>query len=146
MCLAPRDKSVGRQETARHESSGLHAVKTGVRGRVLSFWKGVTLPYPEPGIRLIRQDDLGVFETQMTTLRAELEEAVWRLDEHYAELRSSARDRLGRLFNPADYPASLQGLFSVGISRMSSRPEYLTGSFRRPCTKSSEQFGGDPLR
>ncbi len=29
---------------------------TAVRGRMLSFWKGITLPYPEPGIRLIRQE------------------------------------------------------------------------------------------
>ena len=28
---------------------------TAVRGRVGAYWKGLTLPYPEPGIRLIRQ-------------------------------------------------------------------------------------------
>ena len=33
---------------------------TGVRGRVLSFWKGITLPYHESGIRLLRQDDLAL--------------------------------------------------------------------------------------
>jgi hypothetical protein len=47
------------------------------------------------------------------TLGAELDEAVWRLDEHYAEMRSAARDRLRSLFNPADYPESLRGLFGV---------------------------------
>jgi hypothetical protein len=36
-----------------------------------------------------------------------------RLDEHYAQLRAAARDRLGRLFNAADYPATLFGLFAV---------------------------------
>ena len=99
---------------------------SGVRGRVLSFWRGITLPYPEPGIRLIRQDDLAAFDVQMTTLRAELEEAVWRLDEHYAELRSSARDRLGSLFNSADYPASLSGLFGIAWDFPSVEPpDYL---------------------
>jgi hypothetical protein len=67
---------------------------------------------PEPGIRLIRQDDLGAFDVQMTTLRAELDEGVARLDEHYSELKLAAR-RLGALFNPADYPPSLVGLFAV---------------------------------
>jgi hypothetical protein len=80
---------------------------------VLSFWRGISLPYPEPGVRLIRQADLAAFDVQMTTHKAELAEAVWRLDEHYAELRSAARDRLGSLFNPADYPLSLDGLFAI---------------------------------
>ena len=75
---------------------------------MMAFWRGVSLPYPEPGIRLIRQDDLAMFDVQFTTLKAELAEAVGRLDEHYRELKQAARDRLGRLFNPADYPPSLQ--------------------------------------
>ena len=29
---------------------------TAVRNRMLCYWKGMTLPYPEPGVRLIRQD------------------------------------------------------------------------------------------
>jgi hypothetical protein len=80
---------------------------------VISYWKGISLPYPEPGIRLIRQDDIAAFDVHLTTLKAELEEAVWRLDEHFAELKSAARDRLGSLFNSADYPDSLSGLFKV---------------------------------
>jgi hypothetical protein len=84
-----------------------------VRGRVLSYWKGISLPYPEAGIRLLRQDDIGGFSVQMTSLKAELEEAVGRLNEHYAELKSAACARLGRLFNSADYPESLDGLFAV---------------------------------
>ena len=49
---------------------------TAVRGRVLQFWKGISLPYPEPAVRLIRQDDLSTFDVQMTSLQAELEDAV----------------------------------------------------------------------
>ena len=86
---------------------------TAVRGRAVSLWKGLSLPFPEPGIRLIRQDDVPVFDVQLTSLRAELEEAVAALDEHYGELRAAARERLGRLYNPADYPDSLVGLFKV---------------------------------
>jgi hypothetical protein len=74
---------------------------------------GITLPYPEPGIRLIRQDDLGGFDVRLTSLKAELEKAVGRLNEHYAELKIAARKRPGRLFNSADYPESLDGLFDV---------------------------------
>ncbi|HEX3654933.1 MAG TPA: hypothetical protein VHV55_03965 [Pirellulales bacterium] len=86
---------------------------TSIRGRLISYWKGISLPYPEPGIRLIRQDDIQAFSMHMTTLKAELEEAVERLDEHFAELKSAARQRLGSLFNSSDYPTSLHGLFGV---------------------------------
>jgi hypothetical protein len=95
---------------------------TAVRGRILSVWKGMSLPYPEPGIRLIRQDDIGTFDVQMTTLKAELDEAVEKLDEHYSELRSAARDRLGSLFNAADYPQSLRGLFAASWDFPSIEP------------------------
>lgn len=86
---------------------------TAVRNRVLSFWKGMTLPYPESGIRLIRQDKIDDFDAQMRTLRSELAEAVETLDRHYSELKSAARQRLGSLFNAGDYPESLTGLFEV---------------------------------
>jgi len=86
---------------------------TSVRGRIIGYWKGITLPYPEPGIRLIRQDDVQSFHVQMTTLKAELAEAVANLQRHYAELKRAARERLGSLYNPADYPESLANLFDV---------------------------------
>src|SRR5207253_408613 len=41
------------------------------------------------------------------------DEAVGSLDDHYAELQSAARIRLGTLYNPADYPATLRGWFQV---------------------------------
>ena len=86
---------------------------TAVRGRALNLWKGLSLPYPEPGIRLIRQDDIHMFDVQMTTLRDELREAVEQLDAHFDELKQVARDRLGRLYNAGDYPQSLVGLFRL---------------------------------
>lgn len=86
---------------------------TSVRGRILSFWRGISLPYPEPGLRLIRQDDVTMFQVQMTTLQAELVEAVAALNACYDDLRSAARRRLGRLYNAGDYPSSLRELFAV---------------------------------
>jgi molybdopterin converting factor small subunit len=86
---------------------------TAVRGRIHSFSKAITLPFPEPGLRLIRQRDVSAFDVQLTTLRAELDEAVQKLDQHYGELRSAARQRLGSLYNAGDYPLSLEGLFAI---------------------------------
>jgi len=88
-------------------------VVTSIRGRIIGLWKAETLPFPEPGVRLIRQDRIDAFNTRMQELREELEEAVWQLDNHFAELKSAARVRLGRLFNAADYPVSLRSMFAV---------------------------------
>src|SRR5471030_378004 len=77
---------------------------TAIRGRILSHWKGISLPFPEPGLRLIRQADVASFDVQMTTFRTELEEAFANLDHHFDELRTAACQRLGSLYNPGDYP------------------------------------------
>ena len=48
------------------------------------------------------------------------------LDSHYEELKVTAAERLGRLFNQADYPATLVGLFEVSWDFPSVEPpDYL---------------------
>src|SRR2546430_2597120 len=32
-----------------------------VRSQIVSYWKGMSLPYPEPGMRLIKQDEIQSF-------------------------------------------------------------------------------------
>jgi hypothetical protein len=86
---------------------------TGVRGKVSAYWRSLTVPFPESGIRLIRQHEVEGFNQQMGEYRTELESAVVKLDNHYAELKSAAQRRLGDLFDANDYPASLNGLFGV---------------------------------
>ena len=86
---------------------------TSIKGRCQCYWRAVSLPYPEAGIRLIRQQSINEFDTQIASFRNELTEAVEQLDLRYAELRSAARNRLGDLFNASDYPASLIGLFAI---------------------------------
>jgi hypothetical protein len=99
---------------------------TAVRSRAIGLWKGTSLPYPEAGVRLIRQDDIPSFSVQMANFQAELAEAVEQLSARYGELRTAARQRLGRLFNPADYPESLTGLFALNYDFPSVEPpEYL---------------------
>ena len=86
---------------------------TAIRGKVDSYWKGLSLPFPEPGVRLIRHDAVESFAAQMADFRVELDDAVVNLDRHYFELKQAARERLGSLFNPSDYPETLVGLFGV---------------------------------
>ena len=118
---------------------------TSVRSRILWLWRGMSLPFPEPGIRLIRQDQIDVFAEQLTGLKEELGEAVSRLDEHYAELRSAARVQLGSLFNPADYPDSLHGMFQVTWDFPSVEPpDYLRQLnpevYRQECERVTNRF------
>jgi hypothetical protein len=99
---------------------------TAVRGQIQSYFKNVSLPFPEPGIRLVRQDQVTPFIDQLSLYRNQLEEAVTELDSHYSELQSAARRRLGTLYNSADYPGSLIGLFSVDWDFPSVEPpDYL---------------------
>jgi hypothetical protein len=99
---------------------------TKVRGRVLSYWRGLTLPYPENGVRLIKQNQVESFHQQMNDFRAQLDEAVGRLDDHYEELKATAQRRLGDLYDPTDYPPRLRGLFALDWDFPSVEPpDYL---------------------
>ena len=118
---------------------------TAVKNRAVSFWKSMSLPYPEPGIRLIRQDRIEAFDAQMGQFQEELDEAVRNLDEHYAELRAAARDRLGSLYDPGDYPASLAGMFSIEHDFPSVEPpDYLRQLnpqlYQQECRRVQERF------
>lgn len=99
---------------------------TAIKNRIGSYWKYLTLPFPEPGLRLIRQGDIESFTLQMRQFKSELDEAVEDLNHHYADLRSAARERLGTLYNDADYPPTLVGMFDVQFDFPSVEPpEYL---------------------
>jgi len=118
---------------------------TAVKGRIISLWKSMSLPYPEPGIRLIRQDEIETFDTKMQTLKQDLDEAVEQLDRHYEQLKSAARNRLGSLYNPADYPVSLRGLFSVAHDFPSVEPpQYLAelspDLYQQECERVAARF------
>lgn len=86
---------------------------TMIKGKILGYWKAMTLPFPNPGVRLIPQGKVEEFHDAMRHFSQELQQAVLTLDEHYGTLKASARERLGSLYNDADYPASLQGWFDV---------------------------------
>ena len=99
---------------------------TSVRNRTVAYWKSMSLPYPEPGVRLIRQDYVEPFNERMTHLRDLLHEEVEKLDRQLPYLRQAAEERLGSLYDPADYPPSLVGLFALDWDFPSVEPpDYL---------------------
>ncbi len=105
----------------------------------------MSLPYPEPGIRLIRQDRVNDFDAKMHEFLHELGEAVATLDRHYSELKATARQRLGALFNAGDYPESLRGMFEVSWDFPSVEPpDYLRQLnpqlFEQECQRVQSRF------
>jgi hypothetical protein len=84
-----------------------------VRTRATAYWRSVTTPYPESGVRLIRKQRVQEFESHMSSLRSELNQAVAALQEKYAELQERARVQLGTLFNEDDYPPRVDGEFDL---------------------------------
>ena len=102
---------------------------TAVLTKAREYWQSVTLPYPEPGVRLIRQDQLDAFMGKTAGFQAELAQAVAALAGHYDDLKERAKSKLGDLYNPADYPATLEGLFRIEADLPSlAPPEYLMGN------------------
>lgn len=99
---------------------------TAIRGRATQHWKSVSLPYPESGIRLIQRERVECFADTITECQSELQQAVEELSRHYGDMRASARDRLGELFNETDYPVSLNDSFALELDFPSVEPpDYL---------------------
>jgi hypothetical protein len=86
---------------------------TAIRTRIVSYWKGLTLPYTDPGVRLIRQADIPAFVHTLEGFRDELIQAETDLNAVYEQIKADARTRLGRLYNPEDYPLEVRNLFAV---------------------------------
>jgi hypothetical protein len=84
-----------------------------LRRQMIDYWKGSSLPFPEPGIRLVRHDDLEQLNEHMHGLQQQLEVAVQELQACYQEIKQQARERLGQLYADSDYPQSFAGLFEV---------------------------------
>lgn len=95
---------------------------TSLRHCIVQFWKSLTLPYVEAGVRLIRQSDVEMFVHKMEGFREELTEAEAELNAVYDQIKADARQRLGRLYNAADYPPEVRGLFSVSWELPSIEP------------------------
>jgi hypothetical protein len=118
---------------------------TSVRSRLMSYWKGGSLPYPGPGIRLIRRDRIEDFDTHMRHFQSELDETVAVLDRHFENLKQTAREKLGHLYNVADYPNSLVGLFDIEFDFPSVQPpDYLQQLnpelYQRECERVQQRF------
>ena len=108
----------------RHDA---YLAVTSALNRARDCWMDNTVPYPEPGLRLIKRDRVEAFDTAMRAIKADLDAAKLELERVYTdELIPDARERLGSLFNVADYPMEISGEFDVAWGFSNVEPaEYL---------------------
>lgn len=126
----------------KHES---YRTLTSIKIQINRFWRDSSLPYPESGIRLIRNEAVDEFNSTLLGLKSQLEVAVVDLDSHFWDLKDAARIRLGSLFDQGDYPSSLSNEFEVAWDFPSvDAPDYLRqlspDIYRRECERVRSQF------
>lgn len=93
-----------------------------ILNEVTNYWKKATMPFPEDGIRLIKRNRVDEFNTKFAGFVAELDQAIAALQDVYFQLREDAKAALGTLWNPADYPLTLEGVFSIECDFPSIEP------------------------
>jgi hypothetical protein len=86
---------------------------TALKSQASGYWRSMTLPYPQEGVRLIKQSDIAAFEDKLREFKEQLAAAASNLQLEYESIKESAREKLGDLFNPADYPPTLEGVFDI---------------------------------
>src|SRR5262249_27846648 len=60
-----------------------------------------------------RQNDIEPFVHTLTGFREELTQAEADLNTAFEEIKADAQRRLGRLYDPSDYPPEVRGLFGL---------------------------------
>lgn len=129
------------------------------KGAIIQYWKQITLPYVENGVRLIKKDLVDTFEKRMETLKLDLQDRVLDLSNNYEQLKQESQTALQGLFNPGDYPESLANLFSFHWAYPNlNPPEYLLlhnpalyrrqqeevrAKFEKAVVKAEQAFGGE---
>ena len=126
----------------KHES---YRFLTSIKSQINRYWRDSSLPYPESGIRLIRNDAVDDFNSSLLGFKGQLEAGVVDLNSHFSDLKEAARVRLGSLFNHGDYPSSLSNAFDVSWDFPSvDAPDYLRrlspDIYRRECERVQSQF------
>lgn len=86
---------------------------TAIKSQAGGYWRSMTLPYPQDGIRLMKQSDMPAFEEKMREFKEQLAAAAANLQLEYEAIKVSAREKLGDLFNFDDYPTTLDGIFEI---------------------------------
>jgi len=86
---------------------------TQLRNKIGAYWEQCTLPYVEPGIRLLRKKDVDDFNARLTVFQNSLSSAATDLQVCRSAILEDARQRLQQAFDLDNYPANLASLFQM---------------------------------
>jgi hypothetical protein len=95
---------------------------TKIRNSIKEYWDKATLPYIEEGVRLLKKDDLEEFNNTMKDWQEELNKAAHSVQNGREDIIDEAKSRLGKAFNPDNYPDNLATLFGIEWSFPSLEP------------------------
>jgi hypothetical protein len=87
-----------------------------------AFWHGITLPWTEKGVRLLKREQVEEFNQRMETWAERLKFRAGEVQAAREAILDDARERLGSAFNSGDYPLDLSTLFAVEWSFPSIDP------------------------
>lgn len=88
-----------------------------------NFLAANTIDYPERGVRLIKLSRVDWMQEQIVARSATLCEHLEALDAGWDTVVAEARERLGDLFNPADYHVTPSRMFSISLSFPAIKPD-----------------------
>ena len=88
-----------------------------------SYVAARTVDYPDPGIRLIRLDQIESMTAEINKRKGELSKCLDELDEHWEEVKEDARERLKELYIESDYPAVPSTGFGIELSFPAIAPD-----------------------
>jgi len=83
-----------------------------VRNMARTFIYKKSLPFKIPGIIFIPRDMINTVDEQMQSYQREFDAGVATFENNYHRYVEEAREKLGKLFNPLDYPTNIVKYFS----------------------------------
>lgn len=83
-----------------------------VRNMARTFIYKKSLPFKIPGIIFIPRDMITTVDHQMQAFQREFDAEVANFGDNYHRYVEEAREKLGKLFNPLDYPRDIRNYFS----------------------------------
>lgn len=86
-----------------------------VARKIRDFHYENTLPWGDNGERLLPSDNYFQYMEKLSELKREYDEVVEKFTSEYEELVEKSRKRLGKMFNPNDYPRKevVKGKFGI---------------------------------
>jgi hypothetical protein len=117
MHLQSRGTAAGRngaggQRRPRRKDAALRDVLA-AQSKILAYWHVVSLPYPDPRVRLIPQNYIATFDADMMQHRAAMYASLQHLDRQLEPLRAALDEWTGSPGNATDGEDALRALFAV---------------------------------